>query len=125
MLGGVGLPCVCGAIPRRRAVICCTSLERELPAGEALRVWADLDYGGLRILAQLRGHVSQRFSPACMDVETFEAHVRWSRSLTRSDARNLCRLLRHPALPDMQQIIEHMLARGLKFEQEAVTLHPE
>ena len=100
-------------------------LERDLPAGVELCVWADIDYGGFRILAQLREHVSQRFRPYHMDVETFEAHARWSRPLTRSDERNLRRLLRHPALLDMRPVIEHMLARGLKLEQEAVTLHPD
>ena len=87
-----------------------------------LLAWADLDYGGLRILAQLRAHVSRRFRPYRMDVETLEAHARWAQPLTRGDARNLRRLMRHATLVDMRPVIEHMLARGLKLEQEAVVL---
>ncbi len=66
-------------------------------------------------LSPITGHVSERFRPYCMDVETFEAHVGWSRLLTGSYARNPRRLLRHPVIPDMRPVIEHMLARGLKL----------
>jgi hypothetical protein len=87
-----------------------------------LLVWADLDYGGLSILAQLRRLVSPRFAPYRMDIETLEAHARWAKPLTANDERRLTRLARNPYLTDMCSIIEHMLARGLKLEQEAVIL---
>ena len=38
-------------------------LVETLPAGIPLQVWADVDYGGLNILAQLRKLISPRFSP--------------------------------------------------------------
>ena len=38
----------------------------------ALYVWADIDYGGLNILAQLREQVNENALPYWMEVETFE-----------------------------------------------------
>jgi hypothetical protein len=93
-----------------------------LPEDVPLRVWADLDYGGFNILAQMREQISPRFEPYLMNVDTLEAHARWARPLTRTDERNLKRIALHPALSDMEPVIQHMLRRGLKLEQEAVRL---
>jgi hypothetical protein len=94
-------------------------LAEEAPVGLPLTVWADLDYGGLNILAQIRRLVSPRFIQYRMDVETLEAHARWAQPLTPGDERRLARLARHPYLQDVRPLIEHMLARGIKLEQEA------
>jgi hypothetical protein len=93
-------------------------LAEEIP----LRVWADLDYGGFNILAMLRKHVSRRFEPYLMNIETLENHSRWARPLTQRDKRNLKRLSHHPALTDVQPTILHLLQRNLKLEQEAIEL---
>jgi hypothetical protein len=94
-------------------------LAEQAPAELPLAVWADLDYGGLSILAQMRRLVSTRFAPYRMDVETLESHARWAQPLTPGDERRLARLARHPYLQDVRPLIEHMLARGIKLEQEA------
>ncbi len=112
------------------AVIClwgnpspaCRQLLSCLPPELPLRVWADIDYGGLNILAQLREQVNMRAQPYCMDVETLKAHSQWARPLTANDVHHLKRLLRRKALADMHSLIEHMLQRQLKLEQEAVIL---
>ena len=96
------------------------TLTATLPDTVPLRVWADLDYGGFNILAQLREQVSPRFEPYRMDIETLEAHALQARPLTQRDEQNLKRLARHPALVDVQPVIHHLLARGLKLEQEAI-----
>ena len=88
----------------------------------ALYVWADIDYGGLNILAQLREQVNENALPYCMEVETFEAHAKWAKPLTDADSKNLSRLLRRPSLADMQPLIAHLLERKLKLEQEAIVL---
>lgn len=98
----------------------CRHLLRCLPDDVALHVWADLDYGGLNILAQLREQVNTRAVPYRMDIETLEAHAAWARPLTAGDVKNLARLARRPSLADTQPLIAHMLQRGLKLEQEAV-----
>ncbi|MBI5350132.1 MAG: DUF2399 domain-containing protein [Chloroflexi bacterium] len=88
----------------------------------ALCVWADIDYGGLNILAQLREQVNESALPYLMDMKTFEAHAKWAKPLTDADSKNLTRLLRRPSLFDMQPLITHLLARKLKLEQEAIVL---
>jgi hypothetical protein len=95
------------------------TLARDLPEHVPLLVWADLDCGGLSILAQLRRLVSRRFRPYRMDLDTLEAHALWAKPLSPADEHRLARLARHPYLADMSELIQHMLARGLKLEQEA------
>jgi hypothetical protein len=95
-------------------------LAGELPAGVPLLLWADVDYGGLNILAQLRTQVSPRFAPYRMDCDTLDAHARWAHPLSAADGRRLARLKRHPHLADVAGLIDHMLRRGIKLEQEAV-----
>ncbi|MBI4769174.1 MAG: DUF2399 domain-containing protein [Chloroflexi bacterium] len=100
----------------------CRHLLRCLPAETPLRVWADLDYCGLNILAQLREQVHPRVAPLWMDVATLEAHAQWARPLSPADQKNLTRLLRRPALADQGPLIRHLLQRGLKLEQEAIRM---
>jgi hypothetical protein len=96
-------------------------LLRCLPLQLPRFIWADIDYGGLNILAQLRQQVSTDFAPYRMDQATLEANARYAHPLSPADERNLARLHRHPALADMTTLIDHMLRRGLKLEQEAVS----
>lgn len=98
----------------------CRHLLRQLPETVSLCVWADLDYGGFNILAQLREQVNASAAPYCMDNDTLEAHARWARPLTPGDVKNLNRLLRRASLADVRPVIAHLLARGLKLEQEAI-----
>jgi hypothetical protein len=56
-----------------------------------------------------------------MDVATFDAHALWAQPLTPGDVQNLTRLLRRPSLADVRPVILHLLARGLKLEQEAIS----
>jgi hypothetical protein len=95
-------------------------LVNDLPDAVALYVWADIDYGGLNIVAQLREQVSPRFAPYQMNIDTLEAHALHARPLTPRDTRNLGRLLGRRSLTDLHPLIKHMLERGLKLEQEAI-----
>jgi hypothetical protein len=108
--------------PACRHLLYC--LAQSAPESVSLLVWADLDYGGLNILAQLR-RISPRFRPYCMDISTLDAHAEWGRPLTRSDEKNLRRLSLDPLLTDMQPLIAHMLKREIKLEQEAIGFAPE
>ncbi|MGD9143959.1 MAG: DUF2220 family protein [Anaerolineae bacterium] len=96
------------------------TLSQGLPERVPLLVWADLDCGGLSILAQLRRLVSPRFRPYRMDMDTLNAYALWAKPLSPADERRLARLTHHPHLADMSELIQYMLARGLKLEQEAV-----
>jgi hypothetical protein len=118
---GAGLAALClwgNPAPPVRHLL--ARLAETLPAAVPLQVWADLDYGGLNILAQLRRQIAPRFAPQRMDVATLEAHLRWARPLTENDRILLTRLQGRTSLDDMQPVIAHMLERGLKLEQEAV-----
>lgn len=120
---GQGMAALClwgNPSPAARHLLRC--LAQDLPPHIPLLLWADIDYGGLSILAQLRRQVSIGFAPYRMDQATLEAHARWAHPLSTRDERNLSRLRRHPALTDMAPLIDHMLLQGLKLEQEAVTL---
>jgi hypothetical protein len=97
-----------------------SQLSDTLPEDIPLYAWADLDYGGFNILAQLRKLVSPRFTPYRMDLDTLDAHKSYARPLTQADRRNLERAARRLELRDVRPVIEGMLKRGLKLEQEAI-----
>jgi len=118
---GLAALCLWGnPAPATRHLLRCTAST--LPAGVPLLLWADIDCGGLRILAHLREQVSDRIAPYHMDCETLETYARWARPLSREDEEQLRRLKRHPALADMTSLIDCMVRRGAKLEQEAVVL---
>ncbi len=120
---GAGLAALClwgNPAPPVRHLL--ARLVETLPADIPLQVWADLDFGGLNILAQLRKLISPRFVPCRMDVATLEAHARWARPLTENDRHLLARFQGYASLADLRPVISHMLERGLKLEQEAVQL---
>ena len=122
---GAGTAALClwgNPSPAARHLLAC--LAEELPPEVPLLLWADIDYGGLNILAQLRQQISPRFAPYRMDKTTLAHHARWARPLIPTDERRLARLRQHAALADMTPLIDDMLLRGLKLEQEAVTLQP-
>jgi DNA topoisomerase VI subunit A len=118
---GLGLAALClwgNPSPASRHLL--RKLVDGLPPEAPLLVWADIDYGGLSILAQLREQVSPRFCPYCMDVATLDAHAHWAQPLTSADERNLSRLRRRASLADVVPLIDHMLFERIKLEQEAV-----
>ncbi len=119
---GRGLAALClwgNPSPATRHLLRCLAQAPSRRAQPLL--WADIDYGGLNILAQLRQQVSTDFAPYRMDMATLDAYARWAHPLSAGDERNLSRLRHHPALTDMVPLIDHMLLQGLKLEQEAVS----
>jgi hypothetical protein len=93
---------------------------RLLPKSTPVYLWSDLDYGGFNILSQLRRTVNQQIQPFLMDIETIESNIPRARPLTVSDKNNLKRLLLRLELRDIRPVIEHMLKRSVKLEQEGV-----
>jgi hypothetical protein len=93
---------------------------RLLPETTPISLWSDLDYGGFNILSQLRRTVGEQIQPYRMDIETLESNIPRARPLTASDRTNLKRLLLRPELRDIRPVIEHLLKRGLKLEQEGI-----
>jgi len=113
---------------RQYAIICLMGnpsppirrLLRLIPETTSIYLWSDMDYGGFNILSQLRRSVRQQIHPYLMDIPTFEAFAHLSRPLTSADTRNLQHLYNRPELSDVQPVIEHLIHRGLKLEQEAI-----
>lgn len=95
---------------------------RLLPETTPIYLWSDLDYGGFNILSQLRRFVSEQIQPYLMDIDTLESNIPRARPLSSSDRTNLKRLLLRPELRDVHSVIEHLLKRGLKLEQEGVEI---
>ena len=102
----------------RRFLKCLTD---SLPENVPIYVWADLDYGGFNILAQLRRQVSWRFMPYNMNGEILDRFAQFARPLTLSDRRNLERQLNRAELKDVHPEITYLLKRQIKLEQEAIT----
>jgi hypothetical protein len=119
--GRPALICLMGnPSPACRHLLSC--LEQSQPEPVPIYVWADLDYGGLNILAQLRQQVSPFCRPYRMDAETLDAFAAFARPLTQNDRRNFARLCSRPDLSDMGPVIAHLLRRGIKLEQEAISI---
>lgn len=95
-------------------------LLRLIPDSTPIYHWSDLDYGGLNILSQLRRLVRPDIQPYRMDIAALDANYSRSRPLTATDKTNLKKLLPRPELRDMRSVIEHILKRGVKLEQEGV-----
>ena len=85
-----------------------------------LHHWGDLDAGGLRILAHLRTHLGA-VTPLAMDVQTLHEHQRHAQALTNGDHQALRHLRASPLLGDCVDVIDALLASGVKAEQEAVS----
>ncbi len=86
-----------------------------------LRHWGDLDAGGLRILAHLRQHLGTVAATA-MDCATLQTYAAFAQPLTVSDRRALERLKDAAILSDCADLIDALLAQGIKLEQEAVQI---
>ena len=121
---------VVGSAGLRYAVLCTYGnpspairrLLRLIPDSTPIYHWSDLDYGGFNILSQLRRLVSRRVQACRMDRVTLDANFKRARPLTVADRANLKKLLGRPELADVREVIEHLLSRGLKLEQEGVEI---
>ena len=97
-------------------------LLRLIPDETPIYHWSDLDYGGFNILSQLRRLVSERIEPYRMDITTINANFERARPLTVSDRARLKKLLLRPELRDVRPVLEYLLKRGVKLEQEGIEL---
>jgi hypothetical protein len=114
--------------PMPHAIICLMGnpspaircLLRLIPEETEIKLWSDMDYGGFNILSQLRRYINKQITPYLMEINTLETNILRARPLTTSDRANLQHLFRRPELRDVHPVIEHLLKRGLKLEQEGI-----
>lgn len=81
--------------------------------------WGDIDVGGLRILAHLRGQLGA-LGCVAMDAATLTSYRAKARPLSPSERKALVALNGHPALADCALLVNTMLRFDIKLEQEAV-----
>ncbi len=73
-------------------------LSQSLPEDIPLYVWADLDYGGFNILAQLRKLVSPRFRPYLMDAATLNNFAQFARPLDSNGSKKPGQAVKTPGI---------------------------
>lgn len=80
--------------------------------------FGDIDAGGFYILEHLKRQTGVDFIPFKMDIETLEAHKKYTKKLTENDKKRLTKLV------DSQyhKVINYMLENNCKLEQEAVNV---
>ncbi|WP_019155467.1 Wadjet anti-phage system protein JetD domain-containing protein [Robertmurraya massiliosenegalensis] len=80
--------------------------------------FGDIDAGGFYILEHLKRQTGVDFIPFKMDIETLEAHKKYTKRLTENDKKRLTKLV------DSQyhKVINYMLENNCKLEQEAVNV---
>lgn len=80
--------------------------------------FGDIDAGGFYILEHLKKQTGVDFISFKMDIETLEAHKKYTKKLTENDKKRLMRLV------DSQyhKVINYMLENDCKLEQEAVNV---
>jgi Uncharacterized protein conserved in bacteria C-term(DUF2220) len=99
-----------------------TTLLRRLREHQPLQRfyhWGDLDAGGFRILAHLRS-AAGAITPIAMDAATFDAFHMHAQPLSEAESAALRGLQSYPLLADCAPVLAHLIAAGLKLEQEAV-----
>lgn len=95
-------------------------LVRALPAGAQVLYWGDIDLGGLRIFQQIRSNIAPGLQPWRMDAQTLLANRDKALPFSDNYRQALEKALADPAMQDFRDVIESMLATGLRLEQEAL-----
>jgi len=78
--------------------------------------FGDIDAGGFQILQHLRRQTGIDFIPYKMDLETLQKYQDSAKPLTENDRGRLIKLKGQ----DFDEVIDYMLMRNIKLEQEAV-----
>lgn len=87
--------------------------------------WGDLDWGGFSIFVHLRRRTGIPFAPYLMDLETLTRWEEHAVAFEESYARRLDALLADADYQPFHELIQYMLARGIRLEQESIELGTE
>ncbi|NPV52976.1 MAG: hypothetical protein HPY71_05580 [Firmicutes bacterium] len=82
--------------------------------------WGDIDYGGFSIFVHLRKSLGIEIKPYMMDLDTLIRYEKFAKPLPRGYAARLHRLLDNPEFECFHPVIEYMLEKGIRLEQEAL-----
>ena len=92
---------------------------REAAPNAAYFHFGDIDAGGFSILLDLRKKTGIPFQSYHMDKATLAKYTPYGKSLTESDRKRLERL---SSEEEFQEVIQYMLEKNMKLEQECVIL---
>jgi hypothetical protein len=84
--------------------------------------WGDMDLGGFRIWNHLCQKTGIPVKPLMMDEDTYLAHISQGQPMEDSYAKKLAELLANPSYEPFHLLIRLMLEKGIRVEQEAVSI---
>ncbi|HHY82018.1 MAG TPA: DUF2399 domain-containing protein [Clostridiales bacterium] len=93
--------------------------EAALPYGVEFYHWGDLDLGGFMIFKRLKKNIIPTLKPYQMDKKAFESRIKYGVKFDLKYADKLRMLLTDEQLNELKDVIEFMLEKGMKLEQEA------
>ncbi len=82
--------------------------------------WGDIDLGGIRIFEYLKRHFFPALRPFRMGVETLLAHEDVAAAMSDDYAEQVRQVLQNPHYVDWRPVLNEMLARGIRLEQESI-----
>ena len=82
--------------------------------------WGDMDYGGMRIFQHLRESFFSGLQPLCMDLATYEEYFACGSDFDKTYGEKMRALLVKSEYALWTPLIQEMLRRGRRIEQEAV-----
>ena len=108
--------------PRRELLrrIYCYTQDNPMPGATCdFYHWGDIDYGGFSIFVHLRRSLGIEIKPYMMDLDTLIRYEKFAKPLSKGYAARLRRLLDDPEFECFYPVIEYMLKKGIRLEQEA------
>ncbi|ERJ12245.1 Wadjet anti-phage system protein JetD domain-containing protein [Haloplasma contractile] len=82
--------------------------------------WGDIDLGGFRILNHLRTKTGIPFNPYRMDLDTLKRYETYAMTFNTAYEKKLKELLAQEAYKKFHGVIEYMIEKGIRLEQEIV-----
>lgn len=83
--------------------------------------WGDIDYGGFCIFEKLKSQVIRDLQPLNMDIETLSNHIKFCDKIDNDYKCKLKSLLLRDEYLVFHNLIQFMVQKGIKLEQEAFT----
>lgn len=85
-----------------------------------IRHWGDIDYGGILIFEHLKRTYFPSIQPILMDVETFQTYSQYGMPFSNDYAIKLEKLLADDSYLEWHGVIQRMLEKNRRVEQEGV-----
>lgn len=93
--------------------------EAAFPHGIEFYHWGDLDLGGFMIFKRLKTNIIPSLRPYLMDRKSFESKIEYGVAFDLKYAEKLKMLLEDEQFEEFKDVIELMLEKSMKLEQEA------